>query len=245
MKNACITLAASLLLSPALAAAESAYKSASFAFNPQALLPAEASVTSPATRDTAVLYCQSEISKVGSAERTRCYDKDGNVDLVTHTQSAMATLAFSPAEIDGEKVAVRMSYRVAFSSAGGQAKVLLIPNLGSMQDRYGRDYVAPQERLDVADWYESYNKSSWVNGNIFLGEGAQSRVAATIDEKGKADIVRLVDTERAYERDAKIVKNALRKSRFIPGFVDGKAVPMGYLAAVHYGAERGNVAKSD
>lgn len=225
-----------LLLSPVAAIAADQYKPAMFDFSEEQLIE-KLSDTSELT--SSILYCQSEISIDGVANSTRCYDQEGNVDLVSQTEQAIAELTFSSAIADGEKVPVRMSYRVGLQSSDEGVVAALIPNLGSMQPRYGRDYVAPQERLDRSDWYERYNKNSWVNGEAFLGDGTLSRVAATVNVKGKPDIVRTLDTERAFKRDAKIVKNALKKSRFIPGFVDGKPVPMGYMAVVNYRDDQG------
>ncbi|MFL0805424.1 MAG: hypothetical protein K6L81_17055 [Agarilytica sp.] len=189
---------------------------------------------------SAVLYCQSDVSAAGVIARTNCYDKQGH-DALAHTaERALAELMFTPAKVNDEAVPVRVSYRVGVSaSEGGNVNIILIPNLGTMQDRYGRDYVAPQERLDVSGWYDRYSKASWVNGDVFLGDGALSRVAATVNENGKTELVRTLDDKRAYKRDAVIVKNAVKKSRFIPGFVDGRAVPMGYLAVVNYGGNSG------
>jgi len=193
---------------------------------------------------TVVLYCQSDLSAQGEAMRTSCYDQEGNAELVSATESAMKDFAFTPASVNGQAVPVRMSYRVGFNQQDSRKNALLIPNLGSMHERYGRDYVAPQERLDVSDWVEKYNKNSWVNGEAFLGDGSLSRVAATVNAEGKTDVVRTLDAERAYKRDAIIVRNALKKSRFIPGFVDGKPVPMGYLAVVNYGDQSGEAVSS-
>ncbi|MFL0810457.1 MAG: hypothetical protein K6L76_08590 [Agarilytica sp.] len=184
-----------------------------------------------------VLYCQSEIDSKGVASNTSCYDKSQSMDLVGLTESVLNRVAFTAAQVNGKAVPVKMSYRVGLAGKAGKLQTTLIPNLGSMQARYGRDYIAPQERLDMSDWYTKYNDASWVNGQSFLGHGPMARVAATVDEKGKTDVVREMETERAYKRDVKIVKNALRKSRFIPGFVDGRPVSMGYLAVVNYGDE--------
>ncbi len=231
------------LLTPYTYAGETTYKPAMFAFSGEALA-SKLDVNENLTSDTsAVLYCQSEIAAEGTVKRTDCYDENNQSDLVSSVESVLGGMAFSPAEVDGKTVPVRMSYRVGISRNETGVRVVLIPNLGSVQERYGRDYVAPQERLDVSNWYDRYNNASWVNGEAFLGHGPMARVAATVDENGKTELVRTMDTERAFKRDAKIVRNAVKKSRFIPGFVDGKPVPMGYLAVVNYG-ERGEAVSS-
>jgi len=233
-------LAMCISMLPLICLADESYKSAMFDFSEQQLAAKLGEQTPVSiTGGNAVVYCESEIQVSGEAKRTSCYDKANNNDLVASTEQAIESLTFTPAEVNGEKVPVKMTYRVGVSNVESKIAVVLIPNLGTMQERYGRDYIAPQERLDVSSWYDRYNERSWVNGKAFLGDGPMSRVAATVDEKGKTDVVREVGTERAYKRDASIVKHALRRSRFIPGFVDGRPVPMGYLAVVNYGEESG------
>lgn len=225
--------------------ADTVYKSAMFNFSEQQLIDTlQESQDLNIGSSGSVLYCQSDIDPQGVAKVTRCYDKQNSDSLVSATEQAMAELAFTPASVDDKTVPVRMSYRVGLNEIDGKIHAALIPNLGSMHERYGRDYVAPQERLDVSDWYDRYNRNSWVNGEAFLGHGPLSRVAATVDQNGKTDVVRELDNQRAYRRDTKIVKNALKKSRFIPGFVDGRPVPMGYLAVINYGGESGEAVSS-
>lgn len=236
LQTMCATLTLAVC-APSFAA--EVYKSAMFDFSVEQIISELKSANLQLNGASTVLYCQSEIDIKGVAARTHCYDKEENEGLVDLAEKTIAGLSFTPAEVDGQAVPVRMSYRVGFNANNESIDAVLIPNLGSMQERYGRDYVAPQERLDVSDWYDRYNKNSWVNGEVFLGKGEMSRVAATINKDGKTDVVRTLDTERAYKRDANIVKSALKKSRFIPGFVDGNPVPMGYLAVVNYGGDSG------
>ncbi len=233
LKTVCGFTAAATLLMPALGFAET-YRSAMFDFSGKQLVSQLSSNAVKIKDGSTVLYCQSDISAQGSADHIKCFGHEGHADLVIQTKAALGQLQFSPAEVDGKAVPVRMSYRVAYFQKADKLTATLIPNLGSMQEHYGRDYVAPQERLDVAGWYERYSKSSWLNGKSFLGNGTMSRVSATVGEDGKTDTVRALKPERAYKRDADVVKSALKKSRFIPGSIEGKPVPMSYLAVVNY-----------
>ena len=183
-----------------------------------------------------VVYCQSDIDTDGEALRVSCYD-DHASDMERQTEEYITKLAFTPAKNEGEPIPVKMRFRVVYDQVDGKLNADLIPNLGTMQERYGLYYVAPQERLDVTEWYERYSKNSWVNGSNFFGSGDQVRVAATINTDGKANTIRPLDVDRAYKRDAKIVQNSLRKARFIPGFVNDRPVSMGYIAVVNYGDE--------
>lgn len=228
-----ISLASILLSLPFIASAnELPFKSADFNFSGSDLLAAVNSRTLAANGD--VLYCRADISVEGKAERANCFAKSSSVELVVDAEQAVQSLPFAAAEIDGKAVPVRMSFRLAFTPVDDITVVSLIPNLGTMQAQYGRDYVAPQERLDVSDWYERYSENSWVGGKEFLGEGDMARVAATIDASGKPSRLYTVAAKRAHERDADIVKNTIKYSRFIPGTSNGKVVPMEYMVAVHY-----------
>ena len=228
-----LSLASVIIALPFMASAKDFdFKSADFAFTGDQLLSAVDSKSVSADGD--VLYCRADISIQGAAERTHCYGKTSAVELVVEAEQALKAMAFSPAEVEGEKVPVRMSFRVAFTPVDDITVVSLIPNLGTMQAQFGRNYVEPQERLDVSDWYERYSDNSWVGGKKFLGEGDMSRVATTIDQSGKPSRMHTVAAKRAHERDADIVKNTLKFSRFIPGTVNGRVVPMDYMVAVHY-----------
>ncbi len=224
--------------------ADDVYRPAMFDFDDAALTKALSLSASEIGAKTHVLYCQAEISASGKASNASCYDDADQASLVTATQKSISELPFSHAQANGNAVPVRMSFRIVYSGARGEFVANAIPNLGTMHTRYGRDYVAPQERLDVSDWYDKYAEDSAVIGDAFLGKGSMARVAATVSETGHPSAVRTVESERAYKRDAKVVKSALKQSRFIPGFVRGKAVPMGYLAVVNYAEERSSVASS-
>lgn len=209
------------------------FSSADFDFEPQevlALVPEEK--VSPKGD---VLYCRADLTIDGDVERSSCFAKDTAVELVVETEQALKKLSFSPAEIEGKAVPVRMSFRIAYTPLASSTHVSLIPNLGTMQAQHGRDYVAPQERLDVSDWYQRYSEHSYVGGREFLGQGDMARVATTVSPNGKPTTLKTVDAKKAHIRDADIVKRTLRYSRFIPGTVNGKVVPMEYVVAVHYG----------
>ena len=214
-----------------LFAADDIYRPALFAFEGRDLIQR---IAIPSTGLNVTLYCRADIGVKGEVDRTKCYDAGGNSEIELQTQTALTQLQFTPAQVNGESVPVRVSFRVAYSGTATQLNAALIPNLGTMQSRYGRDYIAPQERLDVANWYQRYNQNSWINGEDFLAAGPLTRIATTVSEAGKPTMVRTVESERAFRRDADAVKFAVKQARFIPGFVGDKPVPMGYLAVVNY-----------
>lgn len=227
-----LSIASLMIALPLVASAkELPFKSADFNFEGEELL---AAVTTDNISESDVLYCRADIGIDGQAERANCYAKKTSPELVVETEQALASLAFSAAEVDGEAVPVRMSFRVAYTVVGEATVVTLIPNLGTMQAQYGRDYIAPQERLDVSDWFERYSDNSLVGGKEFLGEGDLARVSAVIDHRGTPSRMKSEAAKRAHIRDADVVKSTLKHSRFIPGTSNGKVVPMEYMVAVHY-----------
>lgn len=245
MKKITTTSVIAILLGAAVAGQSHAadeYQPANFGFSDQELLSKvdvdNAFHDSPSTK---VLYCNAEIDKAGQAQRVDCFDQQQSADLEKDTQDALLELGFSAASVNGEKVPVRMSFRVVFSGSKGNVAAKLIPNVGSMQAQYGLDYIAPQERLDISDWYNTYNENSWLNGDEFFGDGQLARVTAHIGKTGKPTSVRTVEAERAYAKDAKLIEASLRRSRFIPGTVDGRPVAMGYMAVVNYGEAKEQV----
>ena len=229
-----IGLLASLLCAPLMAQAnEVTFQSADFDFEPAELLSKVPEAQVAASGD--VLYCRADIGAEGAVDRGSCFAKETNFELVIETEKALKSLSFLPAEMDGKAIPVRMSFRVAYTPLADSIHVSLIPNLGTMQAQYGRDYVAPQERLDISDWYQRYSEHSYIGGKEFLGEGRMARVATMVSPKGTPTTLKTVDATKAHIRDADIVKRTLRHSRFIPGTVNGKVVPMEYIVAVHYG----------
>lgn len=226
-------LAMSALLSFSLVAvAELPFRSAEFAFSGEQLL-SKISQSNLSGRSE-VLYCRADVSQSGAAEKVSCYSDSATTELTAETQMALEALAFSPASVDGETVPVRMSFRIAYSPLSSGVKAVLIPNLGTMQSQYGRNYIAPQERLDISDWYVSYSDASWIGGEAFLGDGDVARVAATVKANGRPAMIKTIDAKRAHTRDAEVVMRTLRSARFIPGTLNGKVVPMQYMVAVHY-----------
>ncbi|WP_143247464.1 hypothetical protein [Agaribacterium haliotis] len=210
-------------------ASELNYSSADFAFKGKDLL--DALPTEPAK--ASVLYCRADLASSGAVDKVDCYG-EAETGLLESTEQALVLQSFEPATVEEKAVPVRMSFRVAYTLIDDSARAILIPNLGTMQDLYGRNYVAPQERLDVADWYSAYSEYSWEPADAWLGEGDHARIAAVVESSGQPTLIRTVEANQAYERDAKIIKRSLKNSQFLPGSVNGKPVDMKYVVAVHY-----------
>ena len=201
----------------------------------------EQAVTQPALTDdlpVASVYCQADVAIDGMTSNLHCYEKDGFDRLREQTAAALSGRVFTPARVDGIEVPVRMHLRVVYARLDGQPPVLLLPNLGNMQSQFGHSYSAPQERLDQPQWYEAYSAHDWSDGHVFFSnEAGLTRVLAMVSEEGKTLAVRRIEAHGHHKRDAVEIEKALKNSRFIPGFANGKPERMQYVAVLHYTPE--------
>lgn len=198
----------------------------------------EAAVAPPElTRDLPVVavYCQADVGTDGLTRNLSCYEREGFDQLRAQVEEAFGGRNFTPAQVDGEKVPVRMVFRVVYADLEGQPPIMLLPNLGNMQGELGYQYTAPQERLDDRNWYSQYRANSWSEGQpFFSSEGRMTRVMAWVDERGEVSGVRRIEAHGRQKRDAVEVEKVLRSSRFIPGMANGKPERMRYVAVLHY-----------
>lgn len=183
---------------------------------------------------TVAVYCQADIMSNGNINNVDCYENSPLVSMQNVTESALKSATFEPATIDGKAVPVRMQMRVVYSLGGTQAPIVLLPNLGTLQAQYGTHYFAPQERLDTSDWYANYSTKEHGDGKLFFAEGKMTRVMANIEADGKVETVSTIEAAMRKKADAESIESALKKSKFIPGFVENKPTAMHYIAVVNY-----------
>ena len=170
----------------------------------------------------------------GNINAVNCYENSPLVSMQKVTESALKSATFEPATIDGKTVPVRMQMRVVYSLGGTQAPIVLLPNLGTLQAQYGTHYFAPQERLDTSDWYAHYTTKERGDGKLFFAEGKMTRVMANIEADGKVETVSTIEAALRKQADADSIESSLKKSKFIPGFVENKPTAMHYIAVVNY-----------
>lgn len=183
---------------------------------------------------TVAVYCQADVTTTGSINAATCYENSPLVSMQKTTESALKSATFEPATIDGKAVPVRMQLRVVYSLGGTQAPIVLLPNLGTLQAQYGTYYYAPQERLDTGDWYANYTTKERGDGKLFFAEGKTTRVMANVEADGKVETVSTLEAALRKQADAASIETSLKKSRFIPGFVENKPTAMHYIAVVNY-----------
>lgn len=183
---------------------------------------------------TVAVYCQADVMSTGNVNAVNCYESSPLVSMQTVTESALKSATFTPATIDGKAVPVRMQMRVVYSLAGTQAPIVLLPNLGTLQAKYGTHYYAPQERLDTSDWYANYSTKERGDGKLFFAEGKMTRVMANVEANGKVETVSTIEAALRKQADAASIESSLKKSKFIPGFVQDTPTAMHYIAVVNY-----------
>lgn len=183
---------------------------------------------------TVSVYCQADVTTSGNINAATCYENSPLVSMQKVTESALKSATFEPATIDNKAVPVRMQLRVVYSLGGTQAPIVLLPNLGTLQAQYGTNYYAPQERLDTSDWYANYTAKDRGDGKLFFAEGKMTRVMANIEADGKVETVSTIEAALRKQADATNIEAALKKSKFIPGFVENKPTAMHYIAVVNY-----------
>ena len=183
---------------------------------------------------TVAVYCQADVMTTGNINAVTCYENSPLVSMQKVTESALKSATFTPATIDGKTVPVRMQMRVVYSLGGTQAPIVLLPNLGTLQAQHGTHYYAPQERLDTSDWYANYSTKEHGDGKLFFAEGKMTRVMANIEADGKVETVSTIEAALRKQADAASIESSLKKSKFIPGFVQDKPTAMHYIAVVNY-----------
>lgn len=227
--------AAALLVLPLFSSAELAAKPAQFGdtlatLNSQIQLPIEFE----GGHKTLAVYCQTDVSVSGDLNNIQCYQNPKIANLQQQTVAALEKATFEPAEIDGKAVPVRMQFRVVYSRSGDQPDIVLLPNLGTLQNQHGVSYFAPQERLDQQAWFQQYVKNDWAKGQAFFADGRLTRVMGVVSPSGEVAKVSTLDARGSGKRDASVIEDALKQSRFIPGFVENQPTEMHYVAVLNY-----------
>lgn len=236
MKITTVTVLVALGLGMATQAAADNFRPAEV--GPDTVDYLQAAVQVPELTDqtpVAAVYCQADVGNDGLTRNVSCYQRSDFERLRRQVEEAMAGREFTPAEVDGEVVPVRMVFRVIYADRSGQPPIMVLPNLGHMQGEFGYQYSAPQERLDENNWYALYRRDPGSEGQPFFGRnGEMTRVHAWVNDSGRVVAANSLESHGDHRRDARNVEKALEVSRFLPGMVDGKAERMRYIAVLHY-----------
>lgn len=174
------------------------------------------------------LRCASEVSGKGSVYLSFCESPGPNLDSYEKVVGDAAGWAvLSPAINGGRPSWVKFQYRVEFLKHGDAASVQVFPNHGLQVGTFGPDYSGPQRILEDED---SGTPPLW----LACGEKMRLWAVATISEEGRAQGVSI---EAGGIGDATCRERVIAKllaSRFIPAYVDGRAVRALYREAIFF-----------
>lgn len=181
------------------------------------------------------LYCQAVVTAIGATDKVSCFNKQGKHALASEVAEAVGEHHFWPAHVNGKAIGVRVNFRVVVENSEGKIAATVLPNLGVMQAEYGPNYVEPQERLDASSWADGFAGNSNKKAEPFFAHAdGMVRVAADVAKTGVASDAEVVSADRAYRQEAKTLRSSLSKSKFIPGYVNGKPVDMPYMAVMSF-----------
>ena len=171
-----------------------------------------------------VVQCEAWIRRQGRIRAFICYSSDPeDRDLVNAVARAGRQSKFVSATQDGRTIEAIMQVMVRVDTTGAAPLILAVPNNGADAKRYGPLYTAPQ-RLSQFTWYPS---AYYTGGRILLWMNTQ------IDEHGNLIDYKLTNPSGQPKFFVERIEKQLKKTRFSPGHVDGKPVPMFHVEPVY------------
>jgi hypothetical protein len=173
------------------------------------------------------LSCESIIKKNGRTEYPFCYVGDESelplqvAKLVAATQRALRYAHFAPATRDGAPTDVYMVLMARIDVTDQGPLILVVPNNGVEQSRYGLLYTAPQRLNDFhLDLRPVSSKPVTVWQKMY------------VDENGKVSRYEVMNSSNASAELLQHIKDSAMRTEFIAGHVDGKPVGMWYMEPV-------------
>jgi hypothetical protein len=172
------------------------------------------------------VYCEVRVMMTGRPRDVSCYALDASIPrkLVHAVSAAGMHSRFVPATRDGKPVEIYMVLMARILVTKQEPLVLVLPNNGIEHERYGLFYIAPQR------FNEFYWGTGWVP--YFNSHVSDPDVLVWqelwIDERGTVTNSRLTNRSGAPPAVIKEIGKSMAKMQFIPGFVEGKPVPMHY-----------------
>jgi hypothetical protein len=171
------------------------------------------------------VQCEALITKSGWVSYTICYSMSRWApphSLVKAAQDATRKSRFVPATRSGRPAEVYAVLMVIVDTTLHEPLILAVPNNGVETARYGLLYTAPQRygRLDVR---RRVGVSLLTEGKSVVWMELQ------IDERGVVKDLTLTGEPEVSERFRRGIREALADATFLPGYHEGKPVPMRYV----------------
>lgn len=170
------------------------------------------------------LNCGVLIGTSGWVLFARCYPRSGfaPTDLQKAVMYAAKTSLFEPATRDGKRVEVYTTLTVKVDTTMSEPLILAVPNDGSDVGKYGPLYIAPQ-RYGGSRINPPMRRQQWPP------RAAVVWLELQVDEHGGITKSKVFNTSNAPQWWVDTVDEAAKKMTFIPGYHDGKPVPMQFV----------------
>ena len=168
------------------------------------------------------VHCEVRVLSSGIPFDVTCYALDSAVPkkLVDAIRRAGQRAKFIPAMRNGIPAQVYMVIMVRTVIGRGEPLVLVLPNNGVEHKRYGLFYIAPQ-RFNEFSWGPAYEGAPSA-GTLIWQE-------LWIDEHGNVTKSQTTNASGARVKDVEAVRRSVENMQFMPGFFEGKPVPMRYV----------------
>ncbi len=171
-----------------------------------------------------VVQCEAWIRRRGRVRSFLCYaTKEAHRPVVKAVSYAGRKARFVPATRDGKKEEVYMLVMVRIDITEQGPLILVVPNDGVEAGRYGLFYTAPQR----------FNEFVWCapgrpirTSDILMWQQMQ------IDEHGKVVEYKLENVAKVPEWFVGRIEAQVQRMDFMPGYFNGKPVPMHYVEPV-------------
>jgi hypothetical protein len=170
------------------------------------------------------LNCGVLIGTSGWVLFARCYPRVGSAptDLQKAVMYAAKTALFEPATRNGKRVEVFTTLTVKIDTTMSEPLILAVANDGSDAGTYGPLYTAPQR-------YGGSRIKPPLRRPQEPLRAAVVWIELQIDEQGAMTKSKVINTAGAPQWWVDTVDEATKKMTFIPGYHDGKPVPMQFV----------------
>jgi para-nitrobenzyl esterase len=171
-----------------------------------------------------VFQCEAWVRTSGRIRRFLCYSENESIrSLGDAVKRAGRRARFVPATRDGENAEVYMQVMVRIDITPQGPLILVLPNNGVEAGRYSLFYTAPQ-RFNEFTWY-AYGKPIR-SSDLLMWQKLH------IDEHGRVLDFQLTNVSNVPEWFVNRIEAQVKRMEFMPGYFDGKPVPMHYVEPV-------------
>jgi hypothetical protein len=171
------------------------------------------------------VHCEAQILRNGRAPQVYCYALEGPArdDLVDAVTKAALRARFEPAVKDREPIEVYAVFMVLVDTTLAEPMVLAVPNNGAERKKFGLLYTAPQRVIEKPSWGIPLQRYHGRRADRFV------LIQVRVDERGNATDLSLRNLSDENSQTLRQIDERARQYEFLPGYHEGKPVPMLYV----------------